>query len=286
MSIICLPIIDKEISREDFITNISKYNANFVAPLKRSTSVDMFGCPPEIYDAEEISNANNSFIDMIVNNIISYSKTNNAKLVVLTKHDMYTRPPTSSETRINLRRLLETLKPDEIEKYRFKEGSIPNGKLIKDTDGTLFDYDFNHRMIKSVFSTAIANIKSKSAVTPVMDALVNNVNMLAQKVLSDNDISRRVSLSMIPGDYMLFDVIPNIVRSYIIPQSAYANGYNGRTSFLKKDYHLTDKIKDLKSVRDKHVPIFKTETEGYNAQQERGDKLSLPPCFDIDKRIN
>jgi hypothetical protein len=172
----------------------------------------------------------------------------------------------------------------EVEQYKFEEGSTPKGTLITDVNGTIFDYDSNHRMIKSVFSTAIASITPSTTVTPIMDALVNNVNLLAEKVFSDNDINT-VSLGMIPGDYMLFDVNPKVVRSYLIPQQAYAHGYGERTSFPKRDYNLVDKIKDSKSMHDMCL-IVKIETEEYILQKEKGTKLSMPSCYDINNSIN
>ena len=50
----CSTFINDELSREDFIKAIHKYNANLAAPLKYVVSPDDCGCQPAIYDDQEV----------------------------------------------------------------------------------------------------------------------------------------------------------------------------------------------------------------------------------------
>jgi len=276
-------IINNELSREEFIDAINTRSIPFVAPLKYMTSHDSCGCQPAVYDTVETLKTNNYFIDSIVKNMERYSENKNLSLVMLAKQDAYARQPTLAEAKMDFLRLAGTVSAKELDFYKWKKGSDVDGILIEDANGKIFDYPLNYRWIKSVFSTAIIPAQSLDNLSPFMGSLFNNVDSLSEIVCANNS---KDTFRLIRGDYTLIAIAPNAIGSCSIESSTFDSYI--RNFSIEKHLKIIDKSKIPKigASEGYYEFIFESERQGYDAQTKKGDKLSLPSCFDINNRIN
>ena len=275
--------LDYEYSKEDFIKLISDHKANLTASLKYLVSPDGCGCQPCVYDEEVTNKAVDCFNDLIVNGVWRYANNNNISVATLTRHDVYTRPATTAEGKIEFQRMMGMLSQEDIDRYRWTTGSPVLGMLLSDSNGDKFDFDTTPRVVKSIFNTSLVPIKSMDAIIFSMDSLVEDVNNMAYAILLNNN------LEFISGDYRLFIVRPDAIISSFISQSKFLFGYNGYTGFLTTNQtQIMNKTLAANADASKSfIDNIHRELAGYDKQMKVLDKtIQLSDYLTIDLRDN